>query len=163
MNTGAKIKSETRSIALAADHAGLGMKGKVTQWLEDKGFSVVDLGTHNDDSVDYPDYGKKMGECITAGDAATGIVICGSGIGISMAANRFPAVRCALCHDVTTARLARAHNDANVLALGARILGEEVIMDCIEAFLSTDFDGGERHIRRVRKLYDAPSQGESHE
>jgi ribose 5-phosphate isomerase B len=146
------MDSDDNIIALAADHAGYDLKQKVLNWLEDNGYGVIDLGTHNENSVDYPDYGKKMGQCLTSGEAARGIVICGSGIGISIAANRFPAVRCVQCHDVTTARLSREHNDANVLALGARLLGEEVIFDCIVTFLKTGFDGGERHARRVNKL-----------
>ncbi|MGM0422005.1 MAG: ribose 5-phosphate isomerase B [Pseudomonadota bacterium] len=146
------MASENNIIALAADHAGYALKQKILNWLENNGYGVIDLGTHNEDSVDYPDYGKKMGECLESGEATRGIVVCGTGIGISVAVNRFPAARCVLCHDVTTARLSREHNDANVLALGARILGEEVVFDCIETFLKTGFLGEERHMRRVNKL-----------
>ena len=111
----------------------------------------LDLGTHSSDSVDYPEYGQKLAAAIEASEAQQGIVICGTGIGISIAANRNKAVRAALCTDVTMARLTRAHNDANVLALGARIIGEEVAFDIVEAFLNTEFEGG-RHQRRVEKL-----------
>jgi ribose 5-phosphate isomerase B len=111
----------------------------------------IDLGTNSRDSVNYADFGKKMGELIARGDAERGIVICGSGIGISIAANRFKSVRAALCVDATMARLARLHNDANVLALGARIVGMQVAIDCAEAFLATEFEGG-RHEARVKSL-----------
>ncbi|MEK9831233.1 MAG: RpiB/LacA/LacB family sugar-phosphate isomerase, partial [Rhodospirillaceae bacterium] len=106
----------------------------------------------SEESVDYPDFGQAVGEAVAGGDAARGVIICGTGIGISIAANRIAGVRAALCHDATTARLAREHNDANVLAMGARLLGPEVAMDCLRAFLDTDFPGGERHERRVGKL-----------
>ncbi|WP_218824097.1 ribose 5-phosphate isomerase B [Achromobacter xylosoxidans] len=133
-------------IAIASDHAGYELKEKLK-----KAFDAVDwldLGTNSEDSVDYPDFGFAMGEVITTGAARQGIVICGSGIGISMAANRFPAVRAALCANATMARLGRQHNDANVLALGSRIVGFEVACDCVRAFLNTQFEGG-RHQRRV--------------
>lgn len=111
----------------------------------------VDLGTNSTDSVDYPDFGKKMGDAIASGDVQSGIIICGTGIGISIAANRNPAVRCGLCTDTTMARLTREHNDANVLAVGARITGVESAMDIVDVFLNTEFEGG-RHARRVEKL-----------
>ena len=121
------------------------------QDLEEMGYEILDLGTNGPDSVDYPDFGKKLGEAIAAGEAGRGIVVCGTGIGISIAANRNPAVRAALCHDETSARLAREHNDANVLALGARLIGSEVARDCLKTFLQTEFGGG-RHSGRVAKL-----------
>ena len=139
-------------IAIAADHAGYPLKELLKTELEARGFTVRDLGTHTEESVDYPDFGKVVGEAVAGGDAARGVIICGTGIGISIAANRIAGVRAALCHDATTARLAREHNDANVLAMGARLLGPEVAMDCLRAFLDTDFQGGERHERRVGKL-----------
>lgn len=139
-------------IAIAADHAGYPLKELLKTELEARGFTVRDLGTHTEESVDYPDFGKVVGEAVAGGDAARGVIICGTGIGISIAANRIAGVRAALCHDATTARLAREHNDANVLAMGARLLGPEVAMDCLRAFLDTDFPGGERHERRVGKL-----------
>jgi len=140
------------TIAIAADHAGYPLKELLKTELEARGFTVRDLGTHSEESVDYPDFGQAVGEAVAGGDAARGVIICGSGIGISIAANRIAGVRAALCHDATTARLAREHNDANVLAMGARLLGPEVAMDCLRAFLDTDFPGGERHERRVGKL-----------
>lgn len=138
------------TLAIACDHAGLELKQKIMarfagriQWL--------DLGTSTQDSVDYPDFGRAMGEAIRAKKAGQGIVICGSGIGISIAANRFAEVRCALCTSAEMARLARQHNDANVLALGARIIDENTAYVCVEAFLETAFEGG-RHAGRVEKL-----------
>lgn len=144
-----------RTIALAADHAGYALKEVLAESLRDQGYEVLDLGTHSLDSVDYPDYGKAMAQAIAEGRSARGVIVCGSGIGISIAANRNPAVRAAVCHDVTSARLCRLHNDANVLALGARLVGEQVAKDCLEVFLETDFEGG-RHQRRVAKLGETP-------
>ena len=138
-------------IALAADHAGYPMKEMVKDYLAGKGYDILDLGTDSTASVDYPDYGHAMGEAMDSGRAERGIVICGSGIGISMAANRHASVRAAVCTNVLMARLARQHNDANVLALGARFVGEEVAKNCVDEFLSTEFEGG-RHQRRVEKL-----------
>lgn len=140
-----------RVVAVAADHAGLGLKDALAEELRAAGAEVVDLGTHSPDSVDYPDYGAAMAEAIAAGRAPTGVIVCGTGIGISIAANRNPAVRAAHCSDTTDARLAREHNDANVLSLGARTTGVEVAKDCLRVFLTTAFEGG-RHQRRVDKL-----------
>lgn len=137
-------------LAIACDHAGFEFKESIKKHLEGKA-DVLDLGTNTTDSVDYPDFGAAVGKAITEGKVTMGIVVCGSGIGISIAANRFPAVRAALCMNSTMVRLARQHNDANVLALGARLIGLEVAHDCIDAFLNTDFEGG-RHQKRVEKL-----------
>lgn len=141
-----------RTIALASDHAGFELKSQIATWLKASGMEVLDLGTHGPESVDYPDYAAAMATAIRDGEAEQGVLICGSGIGISIAANRFAGIRAALVHDVTTAKLARQHNDANVAALGARVLGVEVAKDCVEAFLNTGFEGGERHSRRVAKM-----------
>ena len=138
-------------IALASDHAGYALKTELKEELERQGHEVLDLGTHGPESVDYPDFGHAMGQALEEGRAQRGVLVCGSGIGISIAANRHPGVRAALCHDETSARLARAHNDANVLALGARLIGPEVAKDCLGVFLATDFEGG-RHAKRVAKL-----------
>lgn len=138
-------------IAIASDHAGFELKMTLKQEMEGRGLTVLDLGTHSTDSVDYPDYGAAMAAAIENGDAPRGIVVCGSGIGISIAANRSPAVRAALCQSGLAARLSRLHNDANVLALGARLIGIETALDCLDEFLSTEFEGG-RHQRRVAKL-----------
>ena len=137
-------------LAIACDHAGFDLKKSIKNRFADK-IEWLDLGTNAVDSVDYPDFGRAMGEAIRDGKAVRGIVICGSGIGISIAANRFQEVRCALCTSAEMAKLARQHNDANVLALGARIVDEKTAFACVEAFLNTEFEGG-RHERRVEKL-----------
>ena len=139
------------TIALAADHAGFELKQILKQDLEAAGLRVLDLGTHTTESVDYPDFGRRMADAISKGQVPRGVLVCGTGIGIAIAANRSPAVRAAVCHDVTSARLAREHNDANVLALGARLIGPETARQCLRAFLETSFGGG-RHQPRVDKL-----------
>ncbi len=142
------------TIAIASDHAGYALKAELLRDLVAAGYDVIDLGPDGEASVDYPDYGYKLGDAIAAGRALLGIAICGSGIGISIAANRNPAVRAALCTSGLMARLARQHNDANVLALGSRIIGIEVARDCVQEFLNTEFAGG-RHAGRVAKLCKA--------
>ncbi|WP_417451709.1 ribose 5-phosphate isomerase B [Kordiimonas sp.] len=139
------------TIAVASDHAGYDLKEDLKTELREKGFDVLDLGCDGAASVDYPDFGAAMGKAISGGEVKRGVVVCGSGIGISIAANRNPAVRAALVQTGLAARLARQHNDANVLALGARLIGIETAKDCLENFLNTDFEGG-RHQRRVDKL-----------
>lgn len=138
-------------IAIVSDHAAFDMKAMLAEHLRGRGYDVLDLGTDSADSVDYPDYGYKMAAAIAAGEAGRGIALCGSGIGISISVNRHRACRCALVSDGLSARLAREHNDANVLALGARLIGIETARDCVEQFLGTAFAGG-RHQRRVDKL-----------
>ncbi|AWJ89696.1 ribose 5-phosphate isomerase B [Azospirillum baldaniorum] len=140
------------TIAIASDHAGYEMKAQIASWLAGAGYEVLDLGCNGPESVDYPDFATALAGAINDKRAARGVLICGSGIGISIAANRHPGIRAALVHDVTTARLARQHNDANVVALGARIIGAEIAKDCVDAFLTTDFEGGERHSRRIAKM-----------
>lgn len=142
-------------VALTSDHAGFPLKETLKAVLDEHGLGFIDLGANGTESVDYPDFGYRLAETLAAGRAGRGVAICGTGLGISMAANRFTWVRAAVCHDVTTARLAREHNDANVLALGARIVGPEVARDCLLAFLDTPF-GGDRHARRVGKLATPP-------
>lgn len=142
------------TVAIASDHAGYALKTEIIRLFSDR-VQWLDLGTHSSESVDYPDYGYELGRTLTDGRAARGVVLCGSGVGMSIALNRFPKVRAALCGDATTARLARLHNDANVLALGARIIGLAVAIDCVEAFLTTPFEGG-RHEKRVEKLSTKP-------
>ena len=137
-------------LAIACDHAGFETKENIKKTLGAK-VEWVDLGTNSLDSVDYPDFGRAMGEAIKSGKAEKGILICGSGIGISIAANRFPEVRAALCTSPEMARLARQHNDANVIAFGSRITDSDTILACIDAFLNTEFEGG-RHAGRVEKL-----------
>jgi len=138
-------------IAIASDHAATDLKAQLAAWLGECGHSVDDLGPHGVDSVDYPDYGYKLAEEIAAGRAEVGVALCGTGIGISIAANRHPACRCALVSEPLSARLAREHNDANVIAMGGRLVGIEMAKACLDAFLATPFGGG-RHERRVDKL-----------
>ncbi len=139
------------TIAIASDHAGLALKAELKQELEVLGFVPLDLGPDGPGSVDYPDYADKLAAAVKAGNAKRGVLVCGTGIGISMAANRHRHLRAAVVHDATTARLTRLHNDANVLCLGARITGADVAKDCLRVFLTTDFEGG-RHQNRVAKL-----------
>ncbi len=138
-------------IAIASDHAAVALKADLVQWLSELGHEVNDLGPQGIESVDYPDYGYKLAEEIAAARADFGVALCGSGIGISIAANRHPACRAALVSEPLSARLAREHNDANVIAMGARLIGVEMARACIETFLATPFTGG-RHGRRVEKL-----------
>jgi len=138
-------------IAIASDHAAVEMKAQLAAYLREKGHDVLDLGTNGTDSVDYPDFGYRLANAIAAGEASKGVALCGSGIGISISVNRNPACRCALVSDGLSARLAREHNDANVIAMGARLIGIETARDCLDQFLSTPFAGG-RHQRRVDKL-----------
>ncbi len=138
-------------IGLASDHAGFALKTVLRQRLVEWGFEVVDLGTDSEERVDYPEFGDKLARAVAAGEVARGVAVCGTGVGISIAANRHPGVRAALCHDVTGARLSRQHNDANVLALGQRMIGQAVAIDCLRAFLDAEFEGG-RHGSRVAKL-----------
>lgn len=139
------------AVAIAADHAGFDLKEILKAELSSLGCRVLDLGTGGPQSVDYPDFADALAAALADGRAGRGVLICGTGIGISIAANRHRHLRAALCHDSVSARLARAHNDANVLALGARLIGVEVAKDCLRVFLSTPFEGG-RHAGRVAKL-----------
>jgi len=138
-------------IALSADHAGYELKDSLIAWLREAGHEAIDLGTNGPDSVDYPAFGAALARTIAAGEAERGIAVCGSGIGISIAVNRNPACRCARVDDPLSAKLAREHNDANVLALGGRLIGPDMAKACVLAFLGTDFSGG-RHQRRVDQL-----------
>jgi ribose 5-phosphate isomerase B len=138
-------------IALAADHAGYLLKDELVAWLRETGHDVIDLGTNGPESVDYPQFGARLAEAVAKGEADRGVVVCGSGIGISIAVNRNPACRCARVDDPLSAALAREHNDANVLAMGARLIGGDMAKACVKAFLGTDFAGG-RHQRRVDQL-----------
>ena len=139
------------AIFLASDHAGCQLKAEVAAYLTQAGHEVTDLGTDGSTSVDYPDFGYKLAAALKDWAEARGIAICGSGIGISIAANRYSWIRAALVHDVTNARLCREHNDANVLALGERVVGAIQAIDCVQAFLDTPFAGG-RHQKRIDKL-----------
>lgn len=138
-------------IVLASDHAALDLKSDLLEWLINEGHQVADLGPHSRESVDYPDYGYRLAMALAQGEADRGLALCGSGIGISIAVNRHPSVRCALVNEPLSASLAREHNDANCLALGARLIGIDLAKACVAVFLATEFAGG-RHQRRVGKL-----------
>ena len=144
-------------VALAADHAGFALKNSMKVVLEEYGFPFLDLGPETADPVDYPDMAAELAAALQDGRAQQGVLVCGTGIGIAIAANRYPWIRAAVCHDVTAARLAREHNNANVLALGARLIGPEVARDCLLTFLRTRFAGG-RHARRVAKMSASVAQ-----
>jgi ribose 5-phosphate isomerase B len=138
-------------VALGSDHAGFPIKETIRLFLQNEGYPVDDLGTWSEESVDYPDYGKAVGECVAAHKDIFGIAVCGTGMGISIAANKVGGIRAAVAHDVSTARLAREHNDANVLALGGRVVNGSEAIEMVRTFLNTSFAGG-RHARRVEKI-----------
>lgn len=138
-------------IAIASDHAAVELKALLADWLRETGYEVLDLGPHGIAPVDYPEYGDRLAAAIAGGRADKGVGLCGSGIGIAIALNRHPAIRCALVSEPLSAGLARSHNDANVLAMGARLTGPEMAKACLAAFLSTDFLGG-RHAARIDQL-----------
>ena len=139
-------------IALGCDHGGFELMQMVKKHLEDKGVEYKDYGTYSTDSCDYPEFAKKVAESILDGSAEKGILICSTGIGISIAANRYPGIRAGLCHDTMTARLTREHNNANILAMGAKCVGPELAKEIVDVFFETDFSGGERHTRRVASI-----------
>jgi ribose 5-phosphate isomerase B len=140
-------------IALGSDHAGYDLKASLVSWLGEHGYDVVDLGTSNAvDAVDYPDFGEAVGRAVASGEADLGVALCGSGVGVSIAANKVPGVRAALVHDATSARLAREHNHANVLCLGARLIGAPVALDALRAWLEAVPGEGGRHLARLAKL-----------
>jgi ribose 5-phosphate isomerase B len=147
-------------IVLTADHAGVDLKDELAGWLAEQGHDILDLGTHGHESVDYPRFGAMMAEALADGRAERGITVCGSGIGVAIAANRNPACRCAQVAEPLSAALARQHNDANAIAIGARLIGPEMARACVTAFLSSDFLGG-RHQRRVEQLADPSAQREN--
>ena len=144
-------------VVIGSDHAGLDLKAHLVDHLRDHGHAVDDVGTHTPDSVDYPDFGALVARTVAAGDADVGICVCGTGIGIGIAANKVPGVRAAIVHDVTSARMARQHNDANVLCVGARLLGPQVAADTVDAFLEADFEGG-RHQHRIDRISELEDQ-----
>ncbi|MEQ8840544.1 MAG: ribose 5-phosphate isomerase B [Acidimicrobiales bacterium] len=138
-------------IAVGSDHAGFHLKQSLAQHLRDEGHDVVDCGTHSEDRVDYPDFGAAVGRSVASGEADGGLCVCGSGIGIAIAANKIAGVRAATVHDATSARLSREHNDANVICVGERLTGPQVAVDALDAWLGATFEGG-RHTARVAKL-----------
>ncbi len=145
-------------LAFGADHAGFELKQYLISMAGELGHIVIDLGTHGAGSVDYPDFGEAVGKAVVSGEADRGVVICSNGVGISIAANKVPGVRCALCHSGWGASRARQHTDANVLALGAMEVGQGVAGEILEAFLSNEFEGG-RHARRLAKVAEIEARG----
>ncbi|MCF0245502.1 MAG: ribose 5-phosphate isomerase B [Ileibacterium sp.] len=144
-------------IAIANDHAAVALKNEIKQMLEEQGMEVINFGTDTNDSCDYPDFGSKCARAVANHEADYGIVICGTGIGISIACNKIKGIRCALCKDVTDARLTREHNDANILSMGARTTGPETAKDIVNTFLNTPFSEGANHKRRIAKIKDLES------
>ena len=141
-------------VAVSSDHGGYKLKEKVKEYLESRDIDVIDLGTNSEESVDYPEYGRACAKAVAGGEADRGIVCCGTGIGISIAANKVKGIRCGLCTNVEMAKLTRQHNDANMLAMGGRIIDDETAMAITEAFIDTEFEGG-RHQRRIDKIEEA--------
>ncbi len=145
------VSKERLKLAIASDHGGLRLKNRILDYLLEQGYPVDDLGCNTTESVDYPDYAEKLAVQIARGKYQLGILICGSGIGVAISANKMPGVRAALCHDSYSARMARKHNDANVLTMGERVIGEGLALSVVDGFLEATFDGG-RHEGRVNKI-----------
>ena len=139
-------------IALASDHGGYGLKCEVIKHLEERGFTYEDYGCYSEESCDYPDYAHKAAHAVADGVCDLGILICGTGIGISIAANKVPGIRAALCHDCFSAQATKEHNDANMLAMGARVIGPGLALKIVDTFLDTPFSNDERHIRRINQM-----------
>jgi ribose 5-phosphate isomerase B len=139
-------------IAVAADHAGFPLKKLVVEYLKQEGFDVRDLGTHNTDPVDYPDFARAIAEAIRSGDCTEGVLLCGSGVGASVAANKFPGIRAGLCHDTYSGHQSREHDDCNVLCMGPRVIGEKVAMEILAAWAHAKFTDEDRHKRRLEKV-----------
>ncbi len=140
-------------IAIGSDHAGFELKEKIKKFLEELGYKYKDFGTNSNESVDYPDYGLKIAESVAKKECDRGILICGSGIGMCMTANKVSGIRAALCHNIETAKLSREHNDANVLTFGSRMINEKTAKDMVKVWLKTEFLG-DRHLRRINKMKD---------
>ncbi len=141
-------------IAIGCDHGGFILKGELVEYLNSNGYEIIDFGTNSADAVDYSDYGEAVAKCVVAGEADYGIVMCGTGIGISISANKVPGARCALLSDVFSAKATRLHNDANMIAMGGRVIGAGLALEIVDAFLHTPFSGDERHVRRISKITD---------
>ncbi|MDO4974038.1 MAG: ribose 5-phosphate isomerase B [Eubacteriales bacterium] len=139
-------------LAIGSDHGGFALKQAIMKHLEERGLAYKDYGTYSEASCDYPDFGRAVAQAVAAGEAEFGIIICGTGIGISITANKVPGIRAALCGDCFSAEATRSHNDANILALGARVVGEGLAVKIVDTFLDTPFSNDERHIRRIKKI-----------
>ena len=146
-------------IAIASDHAGFALKDEIAAQLRREGFSVLDLGTYTTDPVDYPDYARAIGKAIQEGEAERGILVCGSGVGASVAVNKMKGLRAGLCHDTYSAHQGVEHDDMNVLCLGARVIGTELANELVSAFLAARFTGEERHVRRLDKVKEMEAKG----
>ena len=145
-------------IAIGSDHAGLPLKEEIIKYFNEKAIEFKDYGTYTKESVDYSDYGRKVALSVQRGECEKGIVICGTGIGISIAANKVKGIRCALCNDVTSAKLTRAHNDANMLSMGAGVIGSNLTMDIVDVFMNTEFSNEEKHVRRLSQLREIETE-----
>jgi ribose 5-phosphate isomerase B len=139
------------NIAIGCDHAGFGLKEDILKLLKDLNFEINDYGTHSTESVDYPDFGVKVSELVSSGKAEKGILICGTGIGMSMVANKFPNIRASLCNDLFSAKMSRLHNDANILVIGGRVVGKDLAAEIVKTWLTTPFEG-DRHLRRINNI-----------
>lgn len=148
-------------IAIGADHAGFSLKGHLIEVLKAEGHSILDLGSHNEDPVDYPDYARAVGDAVLDGAADVGVLLCGSGVGASMAANKVRGIRAALCHDTFSARQSREDDDANVLCLGPRVIGPKLAEELVRTFLAARFSGAERHRRRLKKIEALERRGKT--
>ena len=146
--------SEVKVIGIGNDHAAVDLKNEIKAYLEEKGYKVVNYGTDSSESCDYPVYGAKVGNAVASGEVDAGVLICGTGIGISITANKIKGIRAALCSDTFSAHATREHNDANILAMGARVVGEGLALDIVDTFLETEFSNDERHIRRINMIED---------
>ena len=148
-----------KRVALASDHAGFELKEKIATYLKEAGLKILDLGTHNEEPVDYPDFARAIGKALQQQQADRGILICGSGVGACVAANKMSTIRAGLCHDTYSAHQGVEHDDINVLCLGARVIGEELARELVSAFLSARFSGEERHVRRLAKIEAMEKEG----
>jgi ribose 5-phosphate isomerase B len=148
----------SKIVAVGADHAGFPLKDPVIKYLKANGFEVLDMGTNSTEPVDYPDFAIKVGEAIKSGKADMGVVLCGSGVGASVAANKIPGVRAGLCHDTFSARQGREDDDTNVLCMGARVVGESLALEILKSFVHAEFSGAERHVRRLNKVISVEKQ-----
>ena len=146
--------SEVKVIGIGNDHAAVDLKNEIKAYLEEKGYKVVNYGTDSSESCDYPVYGAKVGNAVASGEVDAGVLICGTGIGISITANKIKGIRAALCSDTFSAHATREHYDANILAMGARVVGEGLALDIVDTFLETEFSNDERHIRRINMIED---------
>ena len=148
-------------IAIGSDHAGFGLKEEVLGLLKGRNIDIVDCGTNSVESVDYPDFGARVSELVSSGEVDRGILICGTGLGMSMVANKYPKVRAALCNDLFSAKMSRMHNDANILVLGGRVIGKDLAAEIVKVWLATPFEG-DRHLKRLQKIKNIEEKLNTH-